>query len=384
MEERSNVMINIGFINPHYYYPEGFRNSAERFFNAYELETERNSVEHANKTFKDRKDRVCRFCNKKSPYVSFYKKAHIVSEFLGNKTDTSDFECDDCNLKFAKYETELASYLGIVRTVQSVKGKKVPKFKSAGKNMVAESVKEDDLTNIVKFTRYDALDKTFEFDNENNQNIIHYTKPPYVPLMVFKAFVKMALSIIDEKYLKSYHCAFDYIGSSKFDDHFTGFAILTRYTMPLTFQYGTPNVMIFKKKEPACNLFTHVFVLYALNSIFQIALPFYDPDQNLYKAGTIDTHWCPPIFGRKNFYEIGSLTSLSFNLNSTEKVYNEKESLTIPVQPGDLEISRFENAETGEITERKFDGDKIISIQLMMQEINEDDRGPDPAKKDDV
>ena len=157
----------------------------------------------------------------------------------------------------------------------------MPKFKSAGKNLVAESFKEDDKTNVVKFTRYDSLDQTFEFDKENNQNIIHYTKPSYIPLMVYKALVKMTLSIIDERYLKLYHFAFDYIGSSKFDADFTGFAILTRYTMPLTFQFGSPTVMIFKKKDPLPNLFTHIFVLHALNSIFQIVLPFYDPDQPL-------------------------------------------------------------------------------------------------------
>ena len=79
MEERSKTMINIGFINPHYYYPEGFKRSAESFFEAYNLGTDHNSVEHADKTFKDRKERHCRFCQKKSPFVTFYKKAHIVS-----------------------------------------------------------------------------------------------------------------------------------------------------------------------------------------------------------------------------------------------------------------------------------------------------------------
>jgi len=119
-----------------------------------------------------------------------------VSEFLGNRFDVSDYECDECSLKFSRYETELASYLGIVRTVQSVKGKKMLKFKSADKKMVAESLNLSIKTNVVNFSRYNSLNNTFEFDEARNLCIIHYTKPTYVPLMVYKAVLKIALTIL--------------------------------------------------------------------------------------------------------------------------------------------------------------------------------------------
>lgn len=364
-------MINATHINPNYYYPENEKEQADKFFAAYELELEQNCTAVKTGPFKERKDRVCRFCHKKSPFVSFHKDAHVISELLGNKTYISDFECDDCNGKFGRYENELASYLGIVRTVQSVKGKKVPKFKSADRTLDIASTVVDDITNQVKFRRYDGLDKTFEFDRENNMTIINYKKATYTPLSVYKALLKIALSVIPPQHLVNYKHALEYLITKKQDDKFTGFAILTRYIMPLTFQFPSPTVMLFKKKNGTDNLFTHVFVLYALNSIFQIVIPFNILDRPLFMPGSsgVDTFWCPPLFGNRDYYEVAPISSLSFDLNSTVRVQGEIESLRIPAQEGNFDISKILNEETGEIKERKFDASKIIGVVLMMREV---------------
>lgn len=366
-------MINASHINSHYYYPENEKRQADKFFSAYELELEQNCVAVKTGSFKDRKDRMCRFCHKKSPFVSFHKDAHVISELLGNKTYISDFECDDCNSKFGRYENELANYLGIVRTVQSVKGKKVPKFKSADQTLDVESTVADEITNQVKFRRYDGLDQTFEFDKENNLTIIHYKKASYTPLSVYKALLKMALSVMPSQHLVNYKHALEYLITQNHDENFTGFAILTGYIMPLTFQYPSPTVMLFKKKNQADNLFTHVFVLYALNSIYQIVVPFNILDRRLFMPGNtgVDTFWCPPLFGNSNYYEVAPILSRSFDLNSTDKVKGEIESLRIPAQEGEFDISKIINEETGEITERKFDASKIIGVDLMMREVND-------------
>jgi hypothetical protein len=368
-------MINAAMINPNYFYPAYDREMADKFFDTYELETEENCEAVKLGVFKERKDRVCRFCGRKLPYVSFHKNAHVISELLGNKRFVSDFECDDCNGKFGKLENDFANYLGLVRTVQSVKGKRVPKFKSADKNLTVESSKEDEITNRVEFRRFEGLNSTFKFDKENQKTIITYTKAPYTPLHVYKALLKMALSVINPRHLPDYQFALEYVRTDKHDHNYTGFAILTRYMMPLTFQFGSPTVMIFKKKIQANQFFTHVFLLYAQNSIFQILLPFNNNDRHFYKpgAGGIDTLWCPPLLGNKNLYEVGPISSLSFDLNSTIKVYNETESINIPAQAGEFDISKIVNPETGEITERKFDEKKIIGMDLMMREIKSEE-----------
>jgi len=130
--------------------------------------------------------------------------------------------------------------------------------------------------------------------------------------------------------------------------------------------------MIFKKKDPISKLFTHVFSLNALNCIFQIVMPYFDPDKPLYDSGSIETIWCPPIFGNKHFNEIGSLTSLSFDLNGAEKVINERESIGIPVSPEEFEISKIVDKVIGEVKDREFDGNRIIGIDLKMTLVNND------------
>jgi hypothetical protein len=42
----------------------------------------------------------CRFCGGKPPERTFKKRAHAVSELLGNKVMKSLYECDTCNERF--------------------------------------------------------------------------------------------------------------------------------------------------------------------------------------------------------------------------------------------------------------------------------------------
>lgn len=77
-------------------------------------------------------NRVCRFCQGKFPEVSFRKKAHAISEALGNKSIISNEECDSCNDKFGKgIEVDIISYLNFHRSFYGIKGKKsgFPKLK---------------------------------------------------------------------------------------------------------------------------------------------------------------------------------------------------------------------------------------------------------------
>jgi HNH endonuclease len=359
-------MIRADKINQNYYYPDRFKDSAERFLSSYKLEKEVGCPTSKLKGLKERKIRVCRFCHKKYPFVSFSKDAHVFSEFLGNKYLVSDFECDDCNIKFGKYENDLANFLGIVRTIQSVKGKKTPKFKSTDKQLEAESIQDIEEGSIVKLRRFDGLNKTFHFDKEKQQTVITYEKGPYTPLNVYKSILKMALSIIDEQHLDDYNFAFEYLRTTKHDNRISGFAIITSYSMPLTFQYEHPAGMLFKKINLNENAFTHVFSFSALNQIFQIVLPFNRRDAQFYKIpGGLNTLWCPPLYGDNNEETARYILSKSHNLNSTQRLYNQKEAFVMPTQPGEYEKSYFKNKETDEITEQDFDGSKIIGIDLL-------------------
>ena len=86
----------------------------------------------------DKSKRVCRYCNKKSPEVSFKKVAHSISEALGNKKIITNDECDACNEKFGEgIENDLILYLNLYRVFFRIRGKNgIPKLK--GKNFEIE------------------------------------------------------------------------------------------------------------------------------------------------------------------------------------------------------------------------------------------------------
>ena len=73
----------------------------------------------------DKSKRICRFCSKSYPEVSFKKVAHSISEALGNKKIITNEECDTCNEKFGKgIENDLILFLDFFRIFFGVKGKK--------------------------------------------------------------------------------------------------------------------------------------------------------------------------------------------------------------------------------------------------------------------
>lgn len=50
--------------------------------------------------------RKCRFCGNTERTAKFRKRAHAIYELCGSHHLLSDYECDNCNSKFSKYERE--------------------------------------------------------------------------------------------------------------------------------------------------------------------------------------------------------------------------------------------------------------------------------------
>ncbi|MCW7467812.1 HNH endonuclease [Leptospira levettii] len=81
---------------------------------------------------RDKKTRLCRFCNKQEKDgVTFKNEAHAISEALGNKRIITYEECDSCNSRLERtIETDLIEYLNIFRIFFETQGKtKNPKIK---------------------------------------------------------------------------------------------------------------------------------------------------------------------------------------------------------------------------------------------------------------
>lgn len=149
----------------------------------------------------DKKTNVCRFCLRDTRFTSFKNKSHAISHCLGNKTIILLNECDKCNSYFGDiFENDLASYTLPIRNLNSIKGKnKKPKYKSNDKKATIESVKDKD-----KFLEIIAQTGSSIIEQEDTGFKLEFDIEPYTPLNVYKALVKMALSIMPEEYLEKF------------------------------------------------------------------------------------------------------------------------------------------------------------------------------------
>jgi hypothetical protein len=363
-------------LNPAYQFPEKFGTLAEEFFKAYTLERELGCPESKMTGLIPPKDRTCRFCKRKFPEVTFRKVAHTYSELLGNHFLINDFECDSCNEKFAVYEDDLAKYLGIDRTMLAMRGKeKIPKYKSPGKKLIMEGTKNDADPDhaIISAKRSEVMDQTFSFDREKKTTTAHFTKHSYIPLHVYKALLKMGLSVIDPKHVSLYDHAFEYLQNDKHDKDWRGFAVVYRYAMPYSFSYLRPNGMIFRKRDPAAPLYTHVFLLMALNSIYEFILPLYLSDIPMARrpSGLI-LPWAPPIFGNAYPFDVNTIQSMELDLSSGELLKGEKGAVQFSAPPESYDMLSY----AGKPPE-PFDETKIAGIEFLREKYS----GPRPPDR---
>ena len=154
---------------------------------------------------KDKAKRICRFCGKKSPEVSFKNEAHAISEALGNKKIILNEECDTCNGRFgSKVEIHLIEYLRFYSVFYGIKGKgKIPEIKAPetpikenGKNFAIKNDGGQGLT-----LKYYNDDETSESKDVFPLKLELRTDKEIIDQNIYKTFVKYALSVIDSQHL---------------------------------------------------------------------------------------------------------------------------------------------------------------------------------------
>jgi hypothetical protein len=142
---------------------------------------------------KDKKKRVCRFCDGTVEKGSkFQKVAHAIPEALGNKNIILADECDICNEFFGdNIEPHLIEYLNFHRVTVGIKGKEgYPKIKY--KNGMAYH----DGESVIVISN-DIID-----DSNGNLEITLMSNSKFIAVNFYKALCKIALSVIDENELK--------------------------------------------------------------------------------------------------------------------------------------------------------------------------------------
>ncbi len=137
--------------------------------------------------------RVCRFCSRAAPDVTFRKEAHAVPELAGNGTLISLNECDECNSRFAAFEDDLGKLTLLERIGGQVLGKGgVPSAKT-GQNNSRIDLKASGFV----IAEHEG-DPIAEIDKDKKTLTITISPQSYRPLGVYKALLKIALTLMDE------------------------------------------------------------------------------------------------------------------------------------------------------------------------------------------
>lgn len=334
-------------------------NNLDTFLSNYNLDIVATCPEYRLNNLIKVKDRICRFCGKKSPETKFKSIAHIIPKMLGNVHYISDFECDNCNQKFSVYETDLSKFLGLQRTVMPVNKSKIPEIRSNKESVIA---KQSDLfeSEGIEISRKDVFDKSFSLDKETGTFQVVYDKQPYKPINVYKALLKIALSIIDKDDIALYSRTIKFV-CGEYDDKEINFAKVLLYQVPIELSYSKPVCFLFKKVASDKLLPTHIFKFYFQNNVFEFPVPFNENDKML---GQVDITMCPPLFFSEPMLSYNTVQAHLLNLSSKELVY-QKGILSFQMNPEAIKNAEAFDMNLKTTTKAELKGDRILKIILV-------------------
>ena len=218
--------------------------------------------------------RFCRFCERQPPDAIFKDIAHAIPEMLGNKTLFCAFECYECNHFFGNsIENSLGNWSKPTRTLTRIRGKnKVPtltKGSSGGWRIEAGPNGLD--------VKIDEGDTIVTVDQTVKELTFRLRRAPYIPVAVFKAFVKIGLTLLPEDEVVNFKHALRWIRDT---DHSR---LPWKFPVFYTFQPGLPlpeflAALILRRKTHVQNL-PYIFLILSYgNETFQVMIPSVEKD----------------------------------------------------------------------------------------------------------
>jgi HNH endonuclease len=337
-------------MQPSFYSPREFIERGKLFIEHYDLETEIVCPDKKMILSIPKQERVCRFCNKKYPEVTFRDDAHVIPESIGNRYLISDFECDSCNKQLGKYDDQFSHFLGVSRTLNKTNGKEgIPTYKSPDKNIRAGESDFYGVSGTIVISRQNLLDKSFTFDAATGIGTLTCKKPSYKPLLVYKSILKMALTCLNAEHLQHYKLAIKYLTTTKLDNDVKGACMVCSYNLPFGMGWEVPFAAIYKKRNRQSPIPSHIFMLHFQNAIHQIFIPLHAEDLKIINTKTIPIYWCPPFFATPKDALETPICPKDYDLSSTELVKGEEDTITFKLHPDTLKELVSANLETGKI-----------------------------------
>lgn len=193
----------------------------------------------------DKNHKICRFCGKDEKSVTFLNKSHVVPKFLGNFLIISNFECDECNSYFSKYETELEKFIRIP-LIANLKDKDL-------KNRYGKNIKRIDNEIIIN-----GQQEKVEFNS----------------LYVLKIFLKFAYSMLSEKEIDN----FKNIKNVLLNDNIPNITDILDITCKNPFDFNS--IILYEKKDNIDNFVNNILVM---NFNMKKYIIFFDKDDSILK-----------------------------------------------------------------------------------------------------
>lgn len=213
---------------------------------------------------------TCRFCGNRVGEVKFTKEAHLVSHLLGVRV-LHNAECDDCNERFGRYEDSLAKYLGAFRTLTSTRAKEgVPTYKSPDKSFEVRYNKDIGGPQVTiktgtKLVQFDVVQKKLQLKAKRHT---------FIPIYVYKSFIKMAYALLPESALKDYAQCAIFLKTDHYDGAFSNHPYFKLYTHFIPGPLVQPISIFMWKRRGLESVPTRIMVLYCQNLAMQVFLPF--------------------------------------------------------------------------------------------------------------
>lgn len=356
-------------------FPLAYQQYATNFFEAYELEAIAISPENEINNLKDQKDRICRFCQRGFPQVTFKSKAHILPELLGNKYLVSDFECDSCNKKLGRFDQHLSHFIGLNRTLMRTEGKNgVPTLFSRNEKIKASKEKVFGTT-MIKFGSTENSTEHIKYDANLQQYTITYEKKPFIPFNVYRSLLKIGLCLITSEDAKKYEVGFNLL-KAKVPPGVKNPNIYSVIRHIIPGNYDSTFAYLFKRKNTAPLVPPHTMILLYKNVMLQIFLSFRIDYLMEMNGKTVDVSIFPPYFDGSGSDKWGLVSPQLIDLSSNE-ITSEEETISFRMAPTNQDELMCIDMNTGKPTDGKFDPNNIVGFFL-----DHDQRGIQLPKSD--
>jgi hypothetical protein len=247
---------------------------------------------------------------------------------MGNRNLISDFECDSCNNKFSKYESDLANFIGVSRSM-IYSNRKLPKFKTPDKSLIIE----ENSNRILQITSIGLENNNFEIDETKKHFILKSVKHSYIPINVYRSLLKIGLSLIRNTEVGNFQQAYKFLTNQKNDKKLTGHPLLRLFIwqfpgppfiVPLTFVCNK-KFQLSEAQYPSKSL-----VIFFSNYIYQIFYAFNEMDRNVLKVGNkITLLPFPPLIDKTWIESYGDSKFFNIDLSNSDKKINEKQNINM-------------------------------------------------------